>query len=194
MARPKEFDRDDALGRAIEVFSDRGYEGASTTALLEAMGISRQSMYDTFGDKWQLYLECLRSYTADSIGQQMRALNAASSPMKGLEAHLMRTVDEALARPVAKCLGVSAVSEFGRSDPEVTAITDVASRTLLGAVERRVAEAKAAGETPADIDCREAANFVLATLTGIKVAARAGGSAESLRGVAKMALRSLRRP
>lgn len=193
MARPREFDRDDALRRAIEVFSDRGYEGASTAMLLEEMGISRQSMYDTFGDKRRLYLECLQAYTADSIGQQMRALNSAASPIKGLEAHLMRSVEEALARPVAKCLGISAVSEFGRSDPEVVAITDLASRTLLAAVERRVAEAKSAGETPPDIDSREAANFVMATLTGIKVAARAGGSAESLRGIARMALRSLQR-
>jgi TetR/AcrR family transcriptional repressor of nem operon len=56
MARQKEFDRDDALDEAVKVFASHGYEGASTDALLSHMGISRQSMYDTFGDKRQLYL------------------------------------------------------------------------------------------------------------------------------------------
>ena len=57
MARPKEFDRDSALQKAVDVFCDRGYDGTSTEELLRAMDISRQSLYDTFGDKRQLYLD-----------------------------------------------------------------------------------------------------------------------------------------
>ena len=92
MARPKEFERDAALSEAVGVFAHHGYEGSSTDVLLDAMGISRQSMYDTFGDKRRLYLEALQRYTADSIGDQIRVLNAAPSPMKGLEAHLIDAV------------------------------------------------------------------------------------------------------
>ena len=62
MARPREFDRDHVLGKAIGVFASHGYEGASTEVLLARMGISRQSMYDTFGDKRRLYLEALERY------------------------------------------------------------------------------------------------------------------------------------
>ena len=193
MGRPKEFDREDALQRAISAFSDHGYEGTSTEALISAMGISRQSMYDTFGDKWRLYLECLQRYTADSIGEQVRSLNSASSPIKGLEAHLNHAVAAAIAEPLPKCLGISAICEFGRSNPEVTSAGEMASRALLSALERRISEAKAVGETPPDVDSTEAAFFIQATLTGIKVAARAGASPESLRGIARLALRSLRR-
>ena len=67
MARHKEFDRDTALHAAIGVFSEHGYEGTSTGELLTAMKISRQSMYDSFGDKRHLYLEAFRRYVADSI-------------------------------------------------------------------------------------------------------------------------------
>ena len=56
MPRPKEFDRDEALQAAIGVFCEKGYAAASTDELMRAMKISRQSMYDTFGDKRQLYL------------------------------------------------------------------------------------------------------------------------------------------
>lgn len=191
MARPKEFERETALQEAIGVFSEHGYEGTSTDALLQIMGISRQSMYDTFGDKWRLYLEALQRYTADSISDQLRALNSEPSAIKGLEAHLNHAVGLAIDDPSPACLGLSAVCEFGRSDPEVRMLTDTAGRTILSALERRISEAKMDGDVPADVDVTEAASFIHATLAGIKMAARAGASPETLRGIARMALRSL---
>ena len=76
MARPKEFERGTALESAIAIFCDRGYEGTSTEALLGEMGISRQSLYDTFGDKRRLYLEALQRYVEDRVAGQIAALNA----------------------------------------------------------------------------------------------------------------------
>jgi AcrR family transcriptional regulator len=180
------------LKQAVGVFSDHGYEGTSTEALITAMGVSRQSLYDTFGDKWHLYLECLQRYTAESIGEQIRALNSAKSPLKGLEAHLNHAVAAALADPVPKCLGISAICEFGRSNAEVTMAGEMASRVIVSALERRIDEAKTAGEVSGDVNGADASAFIMATLTGIKVAARAGASAGRLRGIARMALRSLR--
>lgn len=111
MARPKEFDRDTALLRAIGIFSQHGYEGTSTAALVEAMGIGRQSLYATFGDKWTLYLEAVARYTADSIGAQVRTLNAGRTALDGIKAHLGHIVDQAIADPSPSCLGVSAICE-----------------------------------------------------------------------------------
>jgi TetR/AcrR family transcriptional regulator, transcriptional repressor for nem operon len=188
MARPKEFDRETALEEAIEAFSDSGYEGTSTDALLRAMRISRQSLYDTFGDKRRLYLGALQRYIADSVAAQIRTLNSVSSPLQGLEATL-----NAMASTAARsCLGVSAICEFGRSDRDVAMLTDTAGRTLLSALERRIAEAKAAGEISLDVDVRAAAQFVAATFSGIKVAGRGGASPETRRDIARMALRSLK--
>ncbi len=115
-----------ALKAAITVFSDHGYEGTSTDALLEAMGIS-------------------------------------------------------------------SICEFGRSDPEVVLLNEAAGRTLRSAFERRVVEAKAEGEVAPDLDVRAAAEFMQATLMGIKVAARGGASAETLKGIARLALRAFER-
>src|SRR5260370_8176843 len=67
MARPREFDRDAALKRAMTVFWAKGYAGTSTDDLLEAMSIGRQSMYGAFGDKPTLYVEALERYQQDSI-------------------------------------------------------------------------------------------------------------------------------
>lgn len=74
MARNKAFDEHEVLEQAIKVFADRGFSGASTDTLLKAMGISRQSLYDTFGDKRQLYLRALSRYTDDSVSNIIRSM------------------------------------------------------------------------------------------------------------------------
>ncbi len=192
MARPKEFESETALNGAIEVFSEHGFEGTSTDELLRVMGISRQSMYDTFGDKRQLYLTSLQHYTARSISNQIRELSSAQSAVKGLEAVLDLAVSQAIADKVPKCLGISAICEFGRSEPDITMIFDMASKTLLSAFERRISEAKSSGEIDKEVNAQVAAQFMMATLTGIRVAARAGATPDSLHGIARMAMRALK--
>ena len=62
IGRPKEFDREEALQKAMELFWARGYEGTGMRELLQHMGIGRQSLYDTFGDKRSLFIEALKCY------------------------------------------------------------------------------------------------------------------------------------
>jgi len=174
------------------VFSQHGFEGTSTEALLGAMDIRRQSLYDTFGDKWQLYLEALQRYSSDSIGAQLVVLEGAETAEAGLEALLMHAVARALEAPQPACLGISAICEFGRSEPQIVSLTESMGRLLTKAVERRVREAKASGTFAADLNVPIAGQYMLATLTGIKVAARQGASEAVLRGIAQMALRSFR--
>ena len=192
MARTKEFDRDVALTQAIATFAQHGYDGTSMETLLSAMNIRRQSLYDTFGDKWRLYLEALQRYSSDSIGAQLVALESAPTGEAGLEALLEHTVRRAIDDPEPACLGVAAICEFGRTQPEIVTLTEAMGRLLTGAVERRVAEAVASGAFAKDLDVATAGPFILSTLTGLKVAARQGAPADLLRAIARMALRSFR--
>jgi TetR/AcrR family transcriptional repressor of nem operon len=191
MARPREFDRDAVLGEAIKVFTSHGYEGASTQALLDRMGISRQSLYDTFGDKRRLYLESLQRYSSNSTAEIIGMMNSKTSPRKGLETALLSFAARPASRPEDGCLGVGAISEFGRCDRDVNAVSDAAGSTMLSAVETLIRKGKTAGEFAASLDAREAAQFIAATLAGIKVSARGGATPETLRAVVRIALRSL---
>lgn len=190
MARPKEFDRDEALKAAIGHFCDHGYEGASTASLLAAMGISRQSLYDTFGDKRRLYLEALQRYTAEAVAEQIRQLSAEASPLAGVTTLLRAQVERMAQEGRRGCMGVGAICEFGRSDAEINRMTETAGRALSVALERRFEEARAEGEVPGDLSPRAAAQFVGAAFAGLKVAARAGADAQVLRNIAEVALRS----
>jgi TetR/AcrR family transcriptional repressor of nem operon len=192
MARPKEFDRDHVLDKAIEVFASHGFEGASTEELLTHMGISRQSMYDTFRDKRHLYLEALQRYTSASTAEIIASMHAESSALDGLEAALLAFAMRPAARGQDGCLGVSAVTEFGRADRQIAAITDASGTMLATAFERIVRKGQKAGEFAPDLEPRTAAGFLATTLLGLKVSARGGASRAALRDVVHLALRSLR--
>jgi AcrR family transcriptional regulator len=191
MTRPKAFDRDAALAEAIKVFASHGYQGTSTDLLLRRMGIGRQSMYDTFGDKRRLYLEALQRYAGDSTAEIIGALHGQVSARQGLERALIEFASRPALRDEDACLGVGAVCEFGRSDRDVTAVSDAAGATLLAAFESLVRRGQAAREFAAELDPRNAARFLVSTLTGLKVSARGGATPEVLRGIVDMALRSL---
>jgi AcrR family transcriptional regulator len=191
MARPKAFDRDTALQSAIALFREKGYAGASTEDLLGAMGIGRQSMYDTFGDKRGLYLAALERYNVDNVGEFVREMEAGATPLGGLEAALKGFARRAGAGREG-CMGVTAIFEFGDSDPDVAAITDASSRAQLAALERQLRAAIAAGEVAPGLNVKDAAAFVVANVAGMRVAARSGAGAAALERIATFTMRALR--
>lgn len=91
MARPLEFDRDQALTQALGLFWRRGYQGAALPDLLKGMGISRSSLYAAFGDKRALYVECLDLYARRSLGLLAQA-RASLPPLEALRAFFDRTL------------------------------------------------------------------------------------------------------
>jgi TetR/AcrR family transcriptional repressor of nem operon len=191
MPRPKEFDRDEALQKAIGVFCEKGYAAASTDELMRAMKISRQSMYDTFGDKRHLYLEAFRRYVADSIDEQIGYLEKSSSPIDGIEKMLLAFAARAERDGIVGCMGVNAICEFGRSDPEVTSLGAIESSRLTAALEQALRQAKTRKEISKLLKESTAAQFLLATLSGMKVSAKAGADTQALKSIAHFALRSL---
>jgi TetR/AcrR family transcriptional regulator, transcriptional repressor for nem operon len=115
-------------------------------------------------------------------------MHGQASALKGLEAALLTFAS----RPQDGCLGVSASTEFGRSDPAICAITDAAGATLGAAFERIIRKGQAEGDFAGDLDPRIAAQFLLSTLLGLKVSARAGATSATLQGIARLAVKSLR--
>jgi TetR/AcrR family transcriptional repressor of nem operon len=191
MARFKEFDRNEVLQRAIELFAQYGYEGTSTDALLDGMDISRQSLYDTFGSKRALYIEALRSYNRGSAAEFVKNLANADTPLTALRRALLSIVERDDKFTEGACLGVGSICEFGRRDPGVMAAIAETAPLFIDPLISTLSRAKAAGEIRADIDLQLTADFLLTTLNGLKVNARAGMPVERLSQVADVALKSL---
>ena len=192
MARPSEFDRDDVLHRAMEVFWCQGFEATGMPDLVEAMGIGRQSLYNAFESKRGLFLEALGVYQAERAKSLQKMLAAAPSPLSGIET-LLTSI--AMATGLARtrgCMAVNTAAEIGLSDDDVAAILKRGaqqSRTELAAA---VSQAKVLGELPAELDEQAAADFVLTVIRGLRVSAKAGATVAETCNVARMALVALR--
>lgn len=192
MARAKEFDRDVALASAIRTFATYGYEGTSTEVLTKGMGIGRQSLYDTFGDKRSLYKEALQRYCFDSVTALSMSLQNSASPLTAIEATLLSFAARVSDKNEGGCLGIGAICEFGERDREITAIGQSAHNCLQAIFEAAIRRAKESGEAAPDVDPRTSALFFCSTLSGLKIAARGGAKREDLAAIAKTAMRCLR--
>jgi TetR/AcrR family transcriptional regulator, transcriptional repressor for nem operon len=192
MARPREFDRGEALKRALAVFWEKGFEATSTDDLVRAMGIGRQSMYDTFGDKHQLYLEALQLYEANTGAELFKRIYECPSPFVALCDYILSIADGTLADRARGCFFVNATTELAPSDPDVAAVIRTSSIKCEAAFERILREAKGRGEVDRSLDERVAARFLLSTIRGLRVSAKANVEPEDLRAIASLALSGLK--
>jgi len=192
MARKKEFERDVVLAAAIRTFATYGYEGASTERLTKEMGIGRQSLYDTFGDKWSLYKEALQQYCFANVAALSLSLQKGTSVLTAIEATLLSFAARVADGNEGGCLGVGAICEFGQREREINAIGQMAHGRLQSAFEGAIRRAKENGEMASDIDPVATALFFCSTLSGMKLAARGGASSGDISAIAKTAMRCLR--
>ncbi|MDB4957391.1 MAG: Transcriptional regulatory protein [Myxococcales bacterium] len=192
MGRHKEFEREDVLRRAIPVFWEKGFASTSTEDLVQAMGIGRQSLYDTFGDKRGLFLEALRVYTTESIAALLKTLRAGPTVLEAIERVLVELAEAHDKVRARGCMGVNAICELVPEDAEVRALTETTGGLLEAHLKDIIDEGKSQGDIARSIDSRAAARFIGATLSGMKVQAKAGVSSEALRDVATFAVNALR--
>jgi TetR/AcrR family transcriptional repressor of nem operon len=193
MARPREFDRDAAVQRAMSVFWRKGYAATSTDDLLDAMKIGRQSMYDTFGDKHRLYLEALGRYQRERVAENIERLRSTASPLAGIEAFVIGIIASDKPTRENGCMGVGSISEFGNTDPDLVTLRAGSGGAQHKALIERLRQAQAANEIGANVDIEGAARFVETMMFGLQVAAKAGASLQALRGTAAFAIASLRK-
>jgi len=191
MARPKEFDPRTALSAAMQVFWRNGYEKTSLDDLMSAMQVGRQSLYDTFGDKRDLYLSALEAYR-DSTQAAMRRLFASGHPLRDCFAALLfGIVNESRADHQRGCLLLSANLERNLDDKHIATLVKANQAQVEALFEDVLRTAQQSGELAADKDPRALARFFLATIQGMRATARASSNRAALEQVARVALSTL---
>jgi AcrR family transcriptional regulator len=188
--RPREFDPDRALDRALEVFWRKGYEGASLPELTRAMGINRPSLYAAFGNKEALFRRVLDRYAAGPAAYAREALNEPTA--RGVAERLLHGAIDRLAEPhyPRGCLLVQGALACGEAAESVRRELAARRREAERALRRRFERASAEGDLPADADAADLACYVTTVLRGMAVQAAGGASRGELRRVAAMALRA----
>ena len=191
MARPKAFNKDDALAAAMEVFWRTGYERTSLDALLKAMGISKQSLYDTFGDKRALYLKALAHYREQTLTSMRTLFASVGSARDGFSRLLLGLSAESEEQHARGCLLLSANLERETSDAVIAQFL----RENQAAVEQifadAIAQGQARGELSKTLDPQSLARFFAVTIQGMRAMARLKSDRRALRQVARVALAAL---
>jgi AcrR family transcriptional regulator len=176
----------------MRLFWEKGFAATSTDSLLKEMDIGRQSLYNAFGDKRQLYLEVLRSYQQMSIGGHLKRLNEPASPLEGIFQLLsgLAVTDRKL-RGLG-CFGVSSIGEFGTSDPELRRLGEASGALLRARIAERIREGQALGEIDPGFAAEEGAAFVQTSMMGLQVTARAGAGLKDMQELAAFAVQRLK--
>lgn len=193
MARTKEFDPEEALDRALDIFWRRGYEGTSLRDLLEGMDISRQSLYDTFGDKRSLFLKVLARYEAlamEGLVQLLEGRNTVTA-IRGFAEYFLHEV--VLDSDRGSCLMASTAIEVGRADLEIQAVVKTYFGRIETAIHAVLAGAMEAGQIDAGRDLRAIARHLVNAIYGLGIMGRAGSSRPVLRQMLNVALSVLER-
>jgi AcrR family transcriptional regulator len=190
LGRPRAFDVDEALDRAMRTFWERGYEGASLTDLTEAMGITRTSMYAAFGNKEDLFRRALQRYTEGPASYALRAVQQPTAQQVAaafLEGSVAATTNP---DSPAGCLGVQGSLAAGGAAVEVRDLLAAWRQDGTALLRDRFQRAVDDGDLPAGVDAGLLARYVMTVANGIAVQAATGVGAEELQLVADAALRN----
>jgi len=184
--RPRSFDRDAALERAMQVFWRKGYEATSVSDLTRAMDINPPSLYAAFGDKERLYLEALERYERDRRATFMRLLQEAPSARRAIEDLLTAVARELTHAECRGCMLSTAQCGDPRLQSTLAERRNAPKRALKARFDRAVRE----GELVRGTDTAALAGFYATVLQGMAIQARDGASVRSLGATAKAAMRA----
>jgi AcrR family transcriptional regulator len=179
--RPRGFDRDAALRRAMETFWEHGYEGTSIGDLTAAMGIRPPSLYAAFGCKEQLFREAVRAYEGEEGEPPLRALRAAATAKEGVEAMLRANASSYTepGRPTG-CMIVLAATTYTPSTAGIRDFLAEERRLATDAVRERLARGQVDGDVPPGADTGALAAYVMSVQYGLSLQARDGATRAEL--------------
>ncbi len=190
MARPKEFDPDEALDKAMHVFWHKGYEATSMEDLLSAMGINRGSLYATFGDKRELFLKAMDRYCAGGgIDSRVSILHQPGPALPLLRRFIGAMLEFGLSDPQRRgCLITNTVMELAPHEKDIARRVSGRLQMAEEAFFTLLTRAKQEGDLAQDKDPRALARVLVTMMQGTIVMIKAGLPADQIRQTADTAL------
>ena len=165
MARNVEFNEEQAIQKAMEVFWEKGYNGASLRDLTDAMKINSSSLYNTIGDKQELFVRCVKHYTEIRKKDLKQRLAGAALPLTILVQYINDAVD-VIINGDHSCMAVKSAFEVATNDQRVKDILQADSNYAYRFLYSLIKSAMEQGEIQADEDPELLADFFISTWTG----------------------------
>jgi len=191
--RPLQYDPDTALDAAMHLFWSQGYEATSMQDLLKAMGLSKSSLYQGFGDKKALFMRCIERYRSHMSEVLAGLLHKAVSGRAFIERLLLNAAAEARQPDHLRrgCLLMNTATEFAQKDPQVaehvTAGLEGLWTVLRAAIVRGQQEGGISPEQNPDL----LASYFVCSIGGIKTVVKGGMPEQRVKEIVGIALKAL---
>lgn len=173
MPRPRTFDESEVIARARKAFAETGFAGTSLDTLLEATGLARQSLYNTFGGKKELFMRAFLSDAAEAVDAVESIRHGADSPIGRIRSQLVKVAVEHGSAQTPPSLFTKAAVELSARDSAVASTVSAAFESMRSTYAACIAEAMAAGEIDAAADPDSLGAYFCAVIEGM---ATLGGS------------------
>ena len=165
VGRPREFDEDVVLEAAMDAFQTKGYEATSLADLCEATGLHKGSLYQTFGDKHELFMRALHHYSEKEFRDTLAVAFNSESPLENIRAVIHRVCESV--GDCKGCLVINSMVELSPHDEEVKAAVNAFGEKRLRVMADMIGKAQAAGEIRAELDPEFLAQQLMVTMAGI---------------------------
>ncbi|MGH0032561.1 MAG: TetR/AcrR family transcriptional regulator [Myxococcota bacterium] len=170
--RPREFDEGEALERAMQLFWSRGYESTRLTDLLAEMGISRQSLYSTFGNKRALFLRTIDHYRETQLSAALKLLAREGPPLDNVRAVIGFFHQLAGDARCRGCLVANALVEVAPHDPEIALVLSDTLELLQQRIESALDQARQRGDLPPGRSPRTLSQALTNAMLGLAVSGK----------------------
>jgi TetR/AcrR family transcriptional repressor of nem operon len=192
MGRKKSYDRDELVGKAVEMFRDHGFAGTSAEMLVEGLGVNRYSLYAEFGSKQGLFDAALQRYDDEVLGRNFGPLESPGAGVREVRA-LLEFFGAAGKGPASGrgCLLCNTAVEFGPEDPSGAGFVQRYFERLSKAFHAALENARRDGDLHRSVDPREEASFFTASVLGLFVMVRAKAPAALIESAARVAIEHL---
>ena len=194
MGRPREFDVDSALERAMQAFWAKGYKATSLDELCAATGLSRSSLYAAFGGKRALLHRSIERYEGQGVARIGGALARPGAVRDVIAAFLRDMIDQIVAGPGRRgCFLGNCAAELARQDRATAARVRRSLDRIEGLFRETLVRGKARGEIAASADVDALSRFLVSSIQGLRLVGKANPDRAALDSVAAIMLRCLDR-
>jgi TetR/AcrR family transcriptional regulator, transcriptional repressor for nem operon len=192
MARTKEFDEQHILNKAVDLFWMKGYNATSAQDLVEVLGISRSSLYSTYGDKHSLFIKALQHYRQQMIQHMINTVDHSEDVEQTIKNVFNSIKQEASNKNPKGCLMVNSAIELVQDDSKVAKIVDAMMLDLEDALCRAVKKGQDEGKFSTTHTARSLARFLMNSINGLRVAAKSNAGKKVLDDIVNISLFTLK--
>ena len=192
VGRPRSFDKDEALKKAMYVFWEKGYEGTTMADLIESIGMKAPSIYAAFGNKDAIFKEVVKAYLPIVVSDQLKALNSSPKIYDAVENTLKACVDLYTCEDCPNtCLIMTAAINTAPEHSEHVENLKSLREKYKSAWERRFNQAKLDQQLSENANPSDLAEYFTTLIQGMTIKAKDGASQDTLSATSKLALITL---